>query len=95
MYERHWWRLLQFRPTQVRYWDVYATFEASADALRQSRETTAGDVLELLPLLVVCAASQLLMAVFRTEWNGGRIVPPDTGHDAEDDRRPLYIIRWK
>lgn len=48
VYERQLQRLLQCRPRQAqsRYRDVYAMFEASAGALKQSTTMAAGDALE-------------------------------------------------
>ncbi|KFZ18351.1 hypothetical protein V501_01270 [Pseudogymnoascus sp. VKM F-4519 (FW-2642)] len=46
-------RLLKFQPKQAQstYGDVYATFEASADVLRQSKSEAASDALQLLGIL--------------------------------------------
>ena len=95
VYERQRRRLLQVRPTQAqsRYRDVYATFEASADALKQSTATAAGDALELLPLLAVCDTSQLPLVVFRVGWAGARDVSPDTAEEVEDDEVAL-LTPW-
>jgi hypothetical protein len=53
VYEKQRRRLLTFELTQAqsRYRDVYATFEASADILQSSATESAGDALQLLPVL--------------------------------------------
>lgn len=78
-YERQRQRLLKFRPTQAlsRHRDVYATFEASADALQRSMTEAADDALNLLPLLAVCAACRVPLVVFKAGW-AGRYPPTRT-----------------
>lgn len=92
-------RLLEFRPSQAqsRYRDVYATFEASADALKQSSTASARDALDLLPLLAVGAATHLPLMVFEAAWQCARAIPPEMEHDPEDenlyDLTVFYVAR--
>ncbi|KAH8590733.1 hypothetical protein B0O99DRAFT_520880 [Bisporella sp. PMI_857] len=69
-------RLLTYRPQQAqsRYCDVYATFEASADILKQSQTEAAQDALHLLDILSILASSALPLQVFKEAWNGSRNV---------------------
>lgn len=85
-------RLLEFRPSQAqsRYRDVYATFEASADALKQSPIASARDALDLLPLLAVGAAINLPLVVFKAAWKRARSVPSGMEHDPGDEK--LYDL---
>ena len=57
---------------------MYATFEASADALSSSGNETAGDARELLPILAVCGPSRLPLDLFEAGWKKGKTVSPDT-----------------
>jgi tetratricopeptide (TPR) repeat protein len=94
-------RLLAFRPTQARsrYGDVYATFEASAEILQASTETTppspitesARDALELLPVLASCGPSRLPLPVFEAGWKGAQEIVQDT---ADDDDDALRLTQW-
>lgn len=80
-------RLLEFHPAQAqsRYRDVYATFEASADALKQLATATADDALQLLPAVAAVAANPLPLVVFEAAWKRGRKVLTKYRHDLEDD----------
>jgi hypothetical protein len=104
-YERQRKRLLKFRPTQAqsRYGDIYATFEASAEILNTSQETSSQDALELLSLLAVCASSALPLATFGHAWERAKIVSewredpeewdfPSTWHI---DRLPAFLLESK
>ena len=95
VYERQRQRLLQFRPTQARsrYGDVYATFEASADALKQLPTMLARDALQLLPLLAVCGTSRLPLTVFEAGWEGSKAVASDVDDDA-DDAEVKLLTPW-
>lgn len=99
VYKRQWKRLLQFQPAQAqsRYCNMYAMFKASAAVLKQSMVTIAGDALELLPLLAVCGASQLPIAVFQAGWNGARDVSPEMAEEIEDKEVALltpWHVSW-
>ena len=95
IYERQRQRLLTFRPTQApsRYRDVYATFEVSADVLKNSKTVAAQDALQLLPLLAVCGPSRVPLPVFEAGWRGAQSVPADRDDDAEDDK-VLLLTPW-
>ncbi|KAH9216666.1 P-loop containing nucleoside triphosphate hydrolase protein [Leptodontidium sp. 2 PMI_412] len=72
VYKRQRQRLLKYRPKQAqsRYRDVYATFEASADVLEQSRSESAGDALRLLEILSMLGSSVLPLQIFEEAWKG-------------------------
>ncbi|KFX98191.1 hypothetical protein V490_02429 [Pseudogymnoascus sp. VKM F-3557] len=65
-------RLLKFRPKQAQstYGDVYATFEASADVLKQSKSEAASDALQLLGILSMLDSSVLPLQIFQSAWGG-------------------------
>ncbi|KAH6673515.1 hypothetical protein B0J14DRAFT_50159 [Halenospora varia] len=75
-YRRQRKRLLKFRPKQAqsRYCDVYATFEASADVLEQSKSEAAEDALRLLEILSMLDSGILPLRIFEDAWGGGRNV---------------------
>jgi hypothetical protein len=79
-------RLLKFRPKQAqsRYCDVYATFEASADVLEQSKSESASDALCLLEILSMLDSSQLPLQIFEEAWKGSRKIS-----QASDETRDL------
>ncbi|KFY48789.1 hypothetical protein V495_01031 [Pseudogymnoascus sp. VKM F-4514 (FW-929)] len=64
-------RLLKFRPKQAQstYGDVYATFEATADVLKQSESEAASDALRLLGILSMVDSSVLPLQIFQSAWN--------------------------
>ena len=95
VYEQQRRRLLEFRPAQARsrYRDVYATFEASADILKNSVTEGARDALQLLPLLAVCGPSRLPLLLFEAGWRGAKTVPSDMKEEAEDDN-VLLLTSW-
>ncbi|PVH68023.1 TPR-like protein [Cadophora sp. DSE1049] len=70
VYKRQRQRLLKYRPKQAqsRYRDVYATFEASADILEQSRSESAEDALRLLEILSMLDSGVLAFQVFEEAW---------------------------
>ncbi|KAL5312995.1 hypothetical protein ACEPPN_019421 [Leptodophora sp. 'Broadleaf-Isolate-01'] len=72
VYKRQRQRLLKYRPKQAqsRYRDVYATFEASADVLEQSRGESAEEALRLLEILSMLDSSVLTFQVFEEAWKG-------------------------
>lgn len=86
IYEQQRQRLLRFHPAQVqsRSRDVYATFEASVDAIKQLSTTTSSNALELLPLLAVCSVSQVPLMLFKAGWEGAQKVSPNLTDNDED-----------
>ncbi|KFY82785.1 hypothetical protein V498_08453 [Pseudogymnoascus sp. VKM F-4517 (FW-2822)] len=76
VYQKHRMRLLKSRPKQAqsRYGDVYATFEASADVLKQSKSEAANDALQLLEILSMLDSSVLTLQIFQNTWEGCREV---------------------
>jgi tetratricopeptide (TPR) repeat protein len=72
VYQRQRQRLLKYRPKQAqsRYRDVYATFEASADVLEQSRSESAEDALRLLEILSMLDSGVLPLQMFEEAWKG-------------------------
>ncbi|PQE34078.1 Tetratricopeptide-like helical domain protein [Rutstroemia sp. NJR-2017a WRK4] len=76
VYQRQRKRLMQFRPKQAqsRYHDVYATFEASAEVLEQSKSEAAKDALDLLAILSMLDSAVLPLKIFQSAWDGGRKV---------------------
>jgi tetratricopeptide (TPR) repeat protein len=74
VYERQRERLLKYRPEQAqsRYHDVYATFEASAEVLEQSKSEAAKDALYLLTVLSMLDSAVIPLQIFQSAWNSGR-----------------------
>ncbi|KAH9203233.1 P-loop containing nucleoside triphosphate hydrolase protein [Leptodontidium sp. 2 PMI_412] len=72
VYQRQRQRLLQYRPKQAqsRYFDIYATFEASADVLKRSQEKSASDALRLLEILSMLGSGVLPLQIFEEGWKG-------------------------
>ena len=87
-------RLMRFRPKQVsRYGDVYATFEASADALSSVGSEAAEDALELLSILAVCGPSRLpLLPLFEASWKGAQNIR--LGLDMSVDVVTASLMAW-
>ncbi|KAF1364158.1 TPR-like protein [Lizonia empirigonia] len=71
-YCQHRKRLLEHHPEQEqsRYRDVYATFEASADALERSGRQDGRDALNLLAVLCMLHSGVLPLEVFDDAWRG-------------------------
>lgn len=76
VYQRQRERLLRYRPEQAqsRYCDIYATFEASAEVLEQSKSEAAKDALYLLAILSMFDSAVLLLQIFQSAWDGAREV---------------------
>jgi hypothetical protein len=76
VYERQRERLLKYRPEQAqsRYYDVYATFEASAEVFERSNSEAGEDALCLLTVLSMLDSAVLPLQIFQSAWNGGREV---------------------
>ena len=75
-YQRQRERLLKYRSdlAQSRYCDVYATFEASAEALQQSKSEAAEDALQLLHILSMLDSGILPLRLFEDTYSGCRRV---------------------
>ncbi|KAJ4374688.1 hypothetical protein N0V86_007561 [Didymella sp. IMI 355093] len=71
-YRQHRKRLLEHHPKQEqsRYRDVFATFEASAEALEGSDRQEGRDALDLLAVLCVLHSGVLPLEVFDDAWRG-------------------------
>jgi tetratricopeptide (TPR) repeat protein len=69
-------QLLEHHPDQEksRYQNVYATFEASLEGLKHSRDEAAQDALDLLAAFSMLHSSPLPLMVFRDAWAGARMV---------------------
>jgi tetratricopeptide (TPR) repeat protein len=76
VYKRQRKRLMEFRPKQAqsRYYDVYATFEASAEVLERSGSEAAKDALDLLAILSMLDAAVLPLWIFQSAWDCSRVV---------------------
>ena len=76
VYKRQRQRLLKYRPKQAqsRYRDVYATFEASADVLEQSRSESAEDALRLLEILSMLDSGVLPLQMFEEAWKSCKML---------------------
>jgi len=79
-------RLLKYRPKQAhsRYRDVYATFEASADVLEQSKREATNYALRLLEILSMLDSSVLPLQIFEDAWDGSREVLRTSRTEASD-----------
>lgn len=79
-------RLLTYRPKQVRsrYCDVYATFEVSAEMLKNSNTEAGQDALQLLSLLAMCDSSRFPLFTFELASKHGNTIPIDMEEYAED-----------
>ncbi|KAF1352876.1 hypothetical protein EJ07DRAFT_158900 [Lizonia empirigonia] len=73
-YQQHRKRLLEHHPEQEqsRYRDVFATFEASADALERSGREDGRDALDLLAVLCMLHSGVLPLEMFDDAWRGAR-----------------------
>jgi len=93
VYQRHRQRLLQFRPQQAqsRYGHVYATFEASADVLKTSRNETAQDSLDLLSVLSMLSSSTLPLSIFEAAWEGASKISADPDDDDIDNLSKWHV----
>ncbi|CAG8948701.1 hypothetical protein HYFRA_00001822 [Hymenoscyphus fraxineus] len=72
IFQRQRKRLLVSRPNQAnsRYGDVYATFEASAEVLKNSEEEAAQDALRLLSVISMLHFGSLDLVCFEYAWEG-------------------------
>ena len=91
VYARQRERLLRLGPSQAqpRYQNVYATFEASADALRSDSEL-ASDAQELLSFLASLRRTPLPLSWFKAAWMTARTICSGKG----DDDRIEYVTPW-
>jgi tetratricopeptide (TPR) repeat protein len=98
-YQLHRKRLLEHHPEQEqsRYRDVFATFEASADALERSGGQDGRDALDLLAVLCVLHLGVFPLAVLQDTWKGARrvlkTVPAETD-GTEELHTKYWIRRW-
>ncbi|KAM3067112.1 hypothetical protein ACMFMG_011668 [Clarireedia jacksonii] len=86
VYQRQRKRLMQFRPKQAqsRYHDVYATFEASAEMLEQSKSEAAKDALCLLSIMSMLDSAILPLQIFEEAWNGSRGFMSTSSEDSNE-----------
>ncbi|KAG4431385.1 hypothetical protein IFR05_013127 [Cadophora sp. M221] len=90
VFRRHRQLLLECRPIQAqsRYRDVYATFEASAERLKQAKSEAAKDALDLLAILSVLSTIFLPLQIFESAWNGSKAVRDAPGVG----KKELHVI---
>ncbi|KAK6605159.1 phosphorylase superfamily protein [Botrytis cinerea] len=96
IYQRQRKRLLQFRPKQAqsRYHDVYATFEASAEMLEQSKSEATEDALHLLAVLSILDSAILPCQIFEEAWNNSKLIITESEELNEiDDLSRNHILR--
>ncbi|KAM0182352.1 hypothetical protein ACHAPF_001242 [Botrytis cinerea] len=96
VYQRQRKRLLQFRPKQAqsRYHDVYATFEASAEVLEQSKSEATEDALHLLAVLSILDSAILPCQIFEEAWNNSKLISTESEESNEiDDLSRNHILR--
>jgi hypothetical protein len=76
VYQQQRARLLKFQPKQARsrYYDVYTTFQASAEVLQQARNEAAKDALDLLAILSMLDSAVLPLEVFQSAWESSKEV---------------------
>lgn len=91
VYERQRQRLLAFKPDQAqsRYRDVYTTFEASAEFLKNIETEAARDALQLLPTFAVCGFNRFPFSVFETAWKNGKDVLAK-----RNNRKFMLLTTW-
>ncbi|KAK2730940.1 hypothetical protein FQN57_003785, partial [Myotisia sp. PD_48] len=92
-YERQSKRLLSFSSSQLqsRYQSVYATFEASAQALETSNEQEGSDSLDILHILAIMHYSSISLQLFEDAWNGAQAVKTAP---EEEDNSIDKLTRW-
>jgi tetratricopeptide (TPR) repeat protein len=98
-YQQHRRRLLEHHPEQEqsRYRDVFATFEASADALERSDRRDGRDALDLLAVLCMLHSGVFPLRVFKDAWQGGRRVLEDVSANKDGIEKPRSmddLVRW-
>ncbi|KAK8905606.1 hypothetical protein QC760_005530 [Botrytis cinerea] len=97
VYQRQRKRLLQFRPKQAqsRYHDVYATFEASAEVLEQSKSEATEDALRLLAVLSMLDSAILPCQIFEGAWNNSKKIKSASSKDSNeiDDLSRNHVLR--
>ncbi|KAF2624911.1 hypothetical protein BU25DRAFT_128558 [Macroventuria anomochaeta] len=86
-------RLLKYNLTQEqsRYRDVFATFEASTDALERSGSQEGQDALDLLAVLCMLHSSVLPLEVCEDAWRGARRVLEDVPDESDGTEKPDKI----
>jgi hypothetical protein len=98
-YQQHRRRLLRHHPDQEqsRYRDVFATFEASADALERSGRQDGRDALDLLAVLCMLHSGVFPLGVFEDTWRGARCVLESVPAETDGTEEPHVMIvlgRW-
>ncbi|EFR01288.1 hypothetical protein MGYG_04293 [Nannizzia gypsea CBS 118893] len=97
-------RLLSLGPDQAppRYHNVYATFEASVQALSSSRRENSQDALDMLHLLAVLHYSNLPLELFKDAWDGAQVAQEiPEGNANIDDLSDWHVsqlpqtIQWR
>jgi tetratricopeptide (TPR) repeat protein len=85
-YKRQRKRLLEHYPgqEQSRYRDVYATFEASADVLRRSKDKAGQDALDLLGILAMVHSSVLPLQLCANAWLGAQDVLQNEAAESDE-----------
>ena len=96
VFQRQRERLMKYHSKQARsrYGDVYATFEASAEALEQSQSEAATDALCLLEILSMLDSSVLPLQIFEEAWKGCKEVSQtnDKGRGIDEFSRD-HVLR--
>jgi tetratricopeptide (TPR) repeat protein len=98
-YQQHRERLLKHHPEQEqsRYQDVFATFEASADALQCSGRQDGRDALDLLAVLCMLHSGVFPLGVLKDAWQGARRVLSNVStetDEAEESHKMYDLGRW-
>lgn len=85
------------RQEQSRYQNVYATFEASVEALSRSQDGTGTDALRMLGILSMLHHSPLSLQLFRDAWSGAKLASRQIQmEDVVPDREPTSrLLRLK
>jgi tetratricopeptide (TPR) repeat protein len=89
-YQQHRERLLKhhLEQEQSRYQDVFATFEASADALKCSGRQDGRDALDLLAVLCMLHSGVFPLGVLKDAWQGARRVLADPSAETDGTEKP-------
>ncbi|KKZ60772.1 hypothetical protein EMCG_04551 [[Emmonsia] crescens] len=77
-------RLLSLGPDQAlsRYCNVYATFEASVQALSSLKRENSQDALDILHFLAILHYSNFPLEIFKDAWNGAQVAQETPEGDA-------------
>ncbi|KAF7504733.1 hypothetical protein GJ744_001802 [Endocarpon pusillum] len=90
VYQRQQLRLLRFHSAQAqaRYPDVYAAFEASAQAIKSSQKRVARDALDSLSIISMMSYSELPLPLFEAAWQGVRY------SNTEENNKVDHLSSW-